>query len=45
MPFHEVYGFEADEVARKLMPLSADQGRDSLNSSITKVSTASLKRR
>ena len=45
MPFHKFYGFEADEVARKLLPLSAEQGRHSLNSSTTKVSTARLKRR
>ena len=43
MPFHKFYGFEADEVARKLLILSAEQGRHSLNSSTTKVSTARLK--
>ena len=45
MPFHKFYGIEADEVARKLLPLSAEQTRLSLNSSTTKVSTARLKRR
>ena len=45
MPFHKFYGFEADEVVRKLLPLNAEQGRHSLNSSTTKVSTARLKRR
>ena len=45
MPFHKFYGFEADEVARKLLPLSAVEGRHSLNSSTTKVSTARLMRR
>ena len=45
MPFHKFYGFEADEVARKLLPLSAEQARLSLNSSTTKVSTARLKRK
>ena len=43
MPFHKFYGFEADEVARKLLPLSAKQA--SLKSSTTKVSTARLKRK
>ena len=42
MHFHAFYGFEADEVARKL---SVEQARHSLNSSTTKVSTARLKRR
>ena len=45
MPFHKFYGFEADKGARKLLPLSAEQDRHSLNSSTTKVSTARLKRR
>ena len=45
MPFHKLYDFEADEVARKLLPLSAKQARHSLNSSTTKVSTARLKRK
>ena len=49
MPFHKFYGFEADEVARKLLPLSAKQVvllfKLSLNSSTTTVSTARLKRK
>ena len=45
MPFHKFYGFEADEVAGKLLPLSAKQARHSLNSSTTTVSTARLKRK
>ena len=45
MPFHKFYGFEADEVARKLLPLSAEQARHSLNSSTTTVSTVRLKRK
>ena len=45
MSFHKFYGFEADEVARKLLPLSGEQARHSLNSSATKVSTVRLKRK
>ena len=45
MPFHKFYGFEADEVARKLLPFSTEHGRHTLNSSTVKVSTARLKRR
>ena len=45
VPFHKFYGFEADEVARKLLPLSAEQARRSLNRSTTKVSAARLKRK
>ena len=45
MPFHKFYGIEADDVARKLLPLRAEQARHSLNSSTTKVSTARSKHR
>ena len=45
MPFHKLYGIEADEAARKLLPLNAEQARHSLDSSTTKVSIARLKRR
>ena len=43
MPFHKFYGFEADEVARKLLPLSAKQARHSLNSSTKKSKYSAFK--
>ena len=39
------YGFEGDEVARKLLPLSSKQGRHCLDSSAPEVSTARFKRK